>query len=192
MTVNVSSEGGSSTPSATQHTIYFEFTDNTNTTITAYYDSSFISNAITATSPLTYNNKIITSASLDGVIWYEPANIPLNTELIDFTKCKKDTSINSSGEEEETEWYYASDFTVVDHGMTFTYIAGIWTYIGLYDSSKNVISAIWVYNDGTPDPNDENLATGILNSSKMPSNTAYVRLASSGNQSDYMSLIRTA
>lgn len=58
------------TPSQTQHTIYFEFSDNTNTTITGYWDDSFISNAITATTPTTYGSKTVDSASLDGVAWY--------------------------------------------------------------------------------------------------------------------------
>ena len=62
--------GGGSTPSATAHTIYFEFSDETNTTITAYYDSSFISDAITATTPTEYGGKTVDSASLDGVAWY--------------------------------------------------------------------------------------------------------------------------
>lgn len=62
------SSGG--TPSATSHTIYFEFSDNTNTTITGYWDDSFISNAITATTPTTYGGKTVDSASLDGVAWY--------------------------------------------------------------------------------------------------------------------------
>lgn len=62
----------SSTPSATAHTIYFEFSDGTDTTITAYYDDSFISNAITATTPTTYGQKTVTLAQLDGVTWYPP------------------------------------------------------------------------------------------------------------------------
>lgn len=62
--------GGSSTPSATAHTIYFEFSDSTNTTITAYWDDTFISDAITATTPTTYGGKTVDSASLDGVAWY--------------------------------------------------------------------------------------------------------------------------
>lgn len=64
------SEGGG-TPSATTHTIYFEFSDNTNTTIIGYWDDSFISNAITATEPTTYGAKTVTLAQLDGVTWYE-------------------------------------------------------------------------------------------------------------------------
>lgn len=62
---------GGGTPSATQHTIYFEFSDSTDTTITAYYDSTFISDAITATTPTTYGQKTVTLAQLDGVTWYE-------------------------------------------------------------------------------------------------------------------------
>ena len=61
----------SGTPSATAHTIYFEFSDSTDTTITAYYDSTFISDAITATTPTTYGGKTVTLAQLDGVTWYE-------------------------------------------------------------------------------------------------------------------------
>lgn len=63
------SEGGG-TPSATQHTILFEFEDTTTATITAYYDSTFISNAITATVPATYDSKTVQEASLDGTAWY--------------------------------------------------------------------------------------------------------------------------
>ena len=57
-------------PSATAHTIYFEFSDSTDTTITAYYDDSFISSAITATTPTTYGSKTIELARLDNVTWY--------------------------------------------------------------------------------------------------------------------------
>jgi len=61
---------GGGTPSATAHTIYFEFTDETNTTITGYWDDNFVGNAITATTPTTYGQKTVTSAQLDGVEWY--------------------------------------------------------------------------------------------------------------------------
>lgn len=63
------SQGGG-TPSATAHTIYFEFSDGTDATITAYYDSTFISDAIRATTPTEYGGKTVDSASLDGVAWY--------------------------------------------------------------------------------------------------------------------------
>lgn len=57
-------------PSVTQHTILFEFEDGTISTITAYFDSSFISDAICATTPITYENKTVNQASFDGVVWY--------------------------------------------------------------------------------------------------------------------------
>ena len=61
---------GGGTPSQTQHTILFEFEDTTTTTITAYYDSTFISDAIKATVPTSYGGKTVQEASLDGVAWY--------------------------------------------------------------------------------------------------------------------------
>lgn len=61
---------GGGTPSATQHTILFEFEDETSTSITAYYDSTFISDAITATTPTSYGGKTVNSASLDSTAWY--------------------------------------------------------------------------------------------------------------------------
>lgn len=62
---------GGGTPSATQHTIYFEFDDSTNTTLYAWYDETFVSDAITATTPATYGGKTVTLAQLDGVTWYQ-------------------------------------------------------------------------------------------------------------------------
>lgn len=186
---------GGGTPSATAHTIYFEFEDTTNTTITGYWDSTFISDAIRATVPRTYNNKTVTLAQLDNVTWYSynPSAIPLNTQLIDFSLCTANSAIDGeTGEIIEQEWYYVSDYTRVDHSMTFSYKAGLWTYIGLYDSNKAFVNTIYVYSDGTVDPNDGNLATGTLNGSKIPSNVAYVRLSSTYTTSDEMSLIRTA
>ena len=190
ITVNVPSSG----PSQTQHTIYFEFEDNTNMTITAYWDGTFISDAIRATTPTTYNNKTVTLAQLDGTTWYsyDPSAFPLNTQLIDYSKCVANKAIEQDGSVIEQEWYYVSDYTRVDHSMTFSYKAGIWTYIGLYDSNKAFVDTIYVHSDGTVDPNDGNLATGTLNGSKMNSNVAYVRLSSIGTTSDEMSLIRTA
>ena len=69
--VKTAGTGSGGGPSATAHTIYFEFSDETDTTITAYYDSTFISDAITATTPTTYGSKTVTLAQLDGVTWYE-------------------------------------------------------------------------------------------------------------------------
>lgn len=191
ITVNVS---GGGTPSATMHTLYFEFEDGTNQTVYVYYDDAFIGSAITATRPTTKNNKTVTLAQLDGVTWYsyDPTAIPLNTQLIDYSKCEANKAISQDGEVIEQEWYYASDYAKVDHSMTFSYIAGIWTYIAFYDSSKTFISSINVYNDGTVDPDDGNLATGTLTPSKIPSNAAYVRMSSVWYDDENLSLIRTA
>ena len=59
-----------SAPSATSHTIYFEFTDETDETIIGYWNGTFISDAVTATTPTTYDSKTVTLAQLDGVTWY--------------------------------------------------------------------------------------------------------------------------
>ena len=67
--VNVPNSGGS-TPSVTQHTIHFVFTDETTTDISLHYTDTFTASAITATTPTTYNNKTVETASLDGVVWY--------------------------------------------------------------------------------------------------------------------------
>lgn len=67
ITVNVS---GGGTPSQTHHIIDFEFSDSTSAAIEAYWDGTFISDAIRATTPATYNNKTVTEASLDGIAWY--------------------------------------------------------------------------------------------------------------------------
>lgn len=67
-TVRFYENGG--TPSATAHTIEFEFSDGTSTTLTGYWDASFISDAIRATTPTEYGGKTVESASLDGVVWY--------------------------------------------------------------------------------------------------------------------------
>ena len=192
--VKTAGTGSGGTPSATQHDIYFEFSDETNTTITAYWDDSFISNAITATTPTTYGNKTVTLAQLDSVTWYEPASIPLNTQLIDFTKCLQDTLIDSSGQEMAWQWYWASDYTNIASGMTFSFTCGWWTDMAFYDSSKSFIRAFAVFESGlaTQDSQDSNIGHGTLTGSSIPSNAAYVRMSSSGTNSNYMSLIRTA
>lgn len=187
-TAGTASGGG---PSATQHTIYFEFSDETDTTITAYYDSTFISDAITATTPTTYGGKTVTLAQLDNVTWYNPADIPLNTQLIDYTKLSSNTSINSQGQAETTQWYYASDYTAVDSNMTFSYVASLWHYIGIYDENKNVIRVIYAYTDATPDQYDSNIGRGTLSGNEL-TGAKFVRISSSYDDSTGLSLIRTA
>ena len=182
---------GQGGPSATAHTIYFEFSDGTDTTLTGYWDSTFISDAIKATTPTTYGQKTVTLAELDGVAWYEPAAIPLNTQLIDFAAVKNDYIINASGEEEYYQWTSVSDYTRIDPSMTFTFKGYQWFYIGFYDASKNPISTIFI-NDNKDSLTGE-IATGTLTPAKIPSNAVYVRIDSLYNpDSSELSLIRTA
>ena len=190
VTVNVS---GGGTPSATAHTIYFEFADSTNTTLTGYWNDSFISSAITATTPTTYNNKTVTLAQLDNVTWYEPANIPIGVELIDYTKVTDDYAIGSNGEPYEAEWFCATDYTVIDPSMTFSYTCSYWHNISFYNSSKTFIGKIDVNTDSTVDPDDSNVGHGTLTPAKIPASAMYVRLTGFKNpSSDDTSLIRTA
>ena len=121
-----------------------------------------------------------------------PSGIPLNTELIDFTKLTEDYAINSSGEAVATQWYCVSDYTAVDPSMTFSYTGCRWYYIGVYDSSKEVLRTIYIYNDGTADPDNSNLGNGTLSGSEL-TGASYVRITGVAVQSQYrLSLIRTA
>ncbi len=189
---NVTIEGTSG-GSATEHEIYLEFSDNTNTTIPVYYDNALLGTMITAYTPTTVDGKTVTLAQLDGVTWYEPANIPLNTQLIDFTKVTNDYVINSSGEAVAEQWYSCSDFTLIDPSMTFSYKGCRWFYLAFYDSNKTFISSIYIYNDTTEDPNDSNIGNGTLSGSEIPSNASYIRITSTGYPDvSVLSLIRTA
>ena len=183
------SSGG--TPSATAHTIYFEFSDSTNTTITAYYDDSFISSAITATEPTTYGSKTVTLAQLDGVTWYEVSgDIPLNTELIDYTKASSSTEIDDYGRAISSDpWYYASDYTAIDPSMTFSLAGAQWGNLALYDANKTFVRA-YAMND-IKDSASNNIAHGTLSGNRI-SGSYFVRITAQGNNSTYLSLIRTA
>lgn len=183
-------------PSATAHTIYFEFSDSTNTTITAYYDDSFISDAITATTPTTYGQKTVTLAQLDGVTWYEVSgdNIPLNTELVDYTAVTTGKYVDDDGTIISGDsWLCVTDYLPIDSSMTFTFINRAWYGIGFYNASKTLIRG-YVANDipGATVSGDE--VHGTLTSSIIPSNAAYVVLTGNRYQlsSTYLSLIRTA
>ena len=192
--VKTAGTGSGGSPSATAHTIYFEFSDETNTTITAYYDDSFISNAITATTPTTYGNKTVTLAELDGVAWYEVSDdIPLNTELVDYTKVTSGYYVDLSGNIVAGDsWEGVTDYIPIDSTMTFTWKMNDWYTLGLYDASKNPVRAYETHTIADSTGND--VATGTLDSSRIPSTAKYVVLT--GNpyslSSNTLSLIRTA
>lgn len=176
-----------SAPSATRHTLYFEYEDTTTETEYAYYDDSFISSAITSTTPTTRSNKTVTLAQLDGTTWYSyappsPSDIPLNTQLIDYNAVTDGVAMYNDGHIEETEWMCVSDYTAIDPSMTFTIVGNPWFGTGFYDSSKTLISAVLTNDLG-----------GVLNSSNIPADAAWVRItAIQGADDTELSLIRTA
>lgn len=85
-------------PSATRHTLYFEYEDETTETVYAYYDDALIGPAITATTPTTHNSKAVTSAQLDGVEWYSYTPDPGPTPGGDWTTVYDDTITTWGGE----------------------------------------------------------------------------------------------
>lgn len=182
----------SSGPSVTAHTLYFEFSDNTDLTISAYWDGTFISDAIRATTPNTYSGKTVTLAQLDSVTWYEPANIPIGVQLIDFSKVTDDHVINSSGQVVAEQWYSVSDYTPIASGMTFSFRGCRWFYAAFYDTNKEFITSFYIYNNTTESPYNSNIGDGVL-STGIPVNAAYIRISSlNGAGNNELSLIRTA
>ena len=191
-TVRFYESGG--TPSQTQHTILFEFEDTTSASITAYWDGSFISDAITATTPTTYGGKTVALAQLDGVTWYEVSSgIPLNTELVDYNAVRAGYVVGNSGAIEAGEsWECVTDYIPIDPYMTFTFKMLDWYDFGLYDANKNVVQVYGSHD--IADSTENTIATGTLDSSRIPSTAKYVVLV--GNpynlSSNTLSLIRTA
>lgn len=112
-----------SAPSATRHTIYFEFEDETTATVYAYYDSTFIGNAITATTPTTYDSKTVTSAQLDGVEWY--SYTPEPTPSGNWTTIYDSTLQTQNGMDiisELSDWYFTDgkQYRVTIDGTSYT------------------------------------------------------------------------
>lgn len=193
----VVSVSGGGTPSATAHTIHFEFDGNYSpVNITFYADSTFILDAIRATTPSTYDSKTVTLAQLDNVTWYSydpTSSIPLNTQLIDFNSITNGYTVAGDGSLAETEWFAVTDYTEIDPSMTFSYRGAIWFNLGFYDSSKAAISTIYIYSDATADPDNDQVGVGTLTPAKIPANAKYVRIScAQGANADYVSLIRTA
>lgn len=137
---------------------------------------------------------VITSGSTPTPTPTPSSEIPLNTQLIDFTKTKQGYILDGdTGKEIANEAGYLPDYTEIDPSMTFTYIGYRWWDAVFYDSSKTYISSF--RNDayiGTIDEND--MAHGTITPSIIPSNAKYIRITSyvALPNSDGLSLIRTA
>ncbi len=84
--------GTISNPSATSHSIYLEFSDNTNATIPVYYNDSLIGTMITAYTPTTYNSKTVTLAQLDNVTWYARSTGTYETVFNGITSVNQDAN----------------------------------------------------------------------------------------------------
>ena len=121
-------------------------------------------------------------------------DIPLNTQLIDFTAVKNGYIVDGdTGEEMVSQWSSCSDFTLIDPSMTFSYIGYQWYSVVFYDSGKSYISGFNMYQDtGVTITND--YVHGTLTPSKIPSTAKYVRIDShpTNPNSTQLSLIRTA
>lgn len=121
-------------------------------------------------------------------------DIPLNTQLIDYTTGKSGYLIDGdNGEEVANEAGFVSDYTEIDPTMTFTYAGYRWWDSAFYDSSKTYISGF--RNDAYADTTDENDAShGTLTPARIPSNAKYIRITTYAVMADSsgLSLIRIA
>lgn len=120
-------------------------------------------------------------------------DIPLNTQLIDFTAITTGYVIGSNGDPYGNEYSYCSDFTKIDPSMTFVFKGYQWWNLGFYDSSKTFISG--GMQDNYKDSADGEIVTGTLSSTNIPENAAYIRLSGypyTIADESTMSLIRTA
>lgn len=121
-------------------------------------------------------------------------DIPLNTQLIDYTTGKSGYLIDGdNGEEVANEAGFVSDYTEIDPTMTFTYAGYRWWDSAFYDSSKTYISGF--RNDAYADTTDENDAShGTLTPARIPSNAKYIRITTYVVMADSsgLSLIRIA
>lgn len=183
------SSGGS--PSQSQHTILFEFEDTTSASITAYWDGTFISDAIRATTPTTYNNKTVTLAQLDGTTWYEPADIPLNTQLVDYNAVRTGYGVEADGSIITSEaWNCVTDYMAIGSAMVFSFACNQYSNIGFYDKNMSPIKVV-VAND-IKDSAADYVAYGTLSSPTIPINAAYVVLQGNSYGIESLSLIRTS
>lgn len=183
---------GSGGPSATAHSIYMEFADGTDLTIPVYYDNALVETMITAYIPTTVDGKTVTLAQLDGVTWYEPADIPLNTQLIDFNAVLRGYGIDADGSITPSDTYNCvTDYTPIDSTMTFSFTCRQYAYIGFYDNNKTAIGVVVA--DDIKESAVDYTAFGFLTPAIIPSNAVYVALlGNSYNVTGSLSLIRTA
>lgn len=117
-------------------------------------------------------------------------DIPLNTQLIDYTQTTRGMELDSNGQAISADsWYYLSDYTAIDPSMTFSFTGTQWGVLAVYDSSKAFVRAFDI-ND-IKDSASNSIAYGTLSGSRI-TGAYYVRITAQGNTSTALSLIRTA
>lgn len=136
---------------------------------------------------------VITSGSTPTPTPTPSGDIPLNTQLIDYTKVTNGYIIDGdTGEPVVQEAGCISDYTEIDPSMTFTYIGYRWLDAAFYNSSKTYISGFT--NSDYADTIEDDNAHGTLTSSRIPSNAKYIRITAYpiDTMNNVLSLIRTA
>lgn len=121
-------------------------------------------------------------------------DIPLNTQLIDYTAVTTGYIVDGdTGEETVSQWSSCSDYTLIDPTMTFSYVGYQWYDIVFFTESKQYISKIYMDSDKDSVVND--YAHGTLTPAKIPPTAKYVRIntyPNAGIGSTQLSLIRTS
>ena len=136
---------------------------------------------------------VITSGSTPTPTPTPSSDIPLNTQLIDYTKVTEKYIIDGdTGEPITQDTGCICDYTEIDPSMTFTYIGYQWWDSAFYDSSKTYISGFT--NGDYADTVESEIAHGTLTPSIIPSNAKYIRITAYpiDTMSNVLSLIRTA
>lgn len=168
-------------------------------TVTApagYYESdasTTVAGGITVTDEA--NSTGITCVITSGSSPTPPSpDIPLNTQLIDYTAITTGYIVDGdTGEETVSQWSCCSDYTLIDPTMTFGYVGYQWYDIVFFTESKQYISKIYMDSDKDSVVND--YAHGTLNPAKIPQTAKYVRIntyPNTGISSTELSLIRTS
>ena len=115
---------------------------------------------------------------IDHAVKFETADtleVPANTQLVDYTKVSAGY-IDSHGDFiENNNGLKTSDYILIKQSMRLSFVGNPYYYIGLYDINKNVLDAFTGLEEGTA-RQDNNFAEGILDSSNLPQNVAYIRI----------------
>lgn len=138
---------------------------------------------------------VITTSSEPTPPEPDPGDIPLNTELVDYTTVRTGYYIadNTGATTAGNSWEGITDYIQIDPSMTFSFKCSAWYNLAFYDSSKTVIRAI-ASNDIAGSSVSNDYTTGTLTPSVIPSNAVYIVMPCNpyAMTANTLSLIRTA